>query len=91
MYKIEEIDDGKFKLFQKFWFFWVSLMQDGGYAGDIYMVYNSLEEAQAALSKYVSDKLEAKKKQEQFKKRAKVYLYNGDQGVIRNLQKPSTE
>lgn len=82
MYKIEEIEDGKFKLFKKVWFFWVGLAENT-YAGDTYMIFDSLHEAQTGLAKYVMAKQLKATNDALFKQRSKVYTYDSDDTVIR--------
>jgi hypothetical protein len=85
MYKIVEIEPGKFKLYRKGWFFWRALTEDHGYAGEGYIVRNSLEDAENALKLYTRLQRKAKRDKEAFKARPTEYFYGEDGYPVRQF------
>jgi hypothetical protein len=88
MYKIIETKPGRFKLYRKGWIFWRALVQDSGYAGGSYMVYNSLLEAEQALVAYVHGQYVEQHTRESFKQRDRTHFY-GEDGYPKRVLKDS--
>lgn len=87
MYKIVEIEPGKFKIFRKGWFFWRALTESS-YAGDTYIVCNSLSAAESMLMMYVRRQADKKSKQASFVDRPHTHLY-GDDGYPKRVFRDS--
>jgi hypothetical protein len=88
MYKIIEIKPGCFKLYRKGWIFWHALMRDSGYAGECYMVYKTLIEAEQALVDHVNNQALEQYELESFKHRKQTYFY-GEDGYPQRVLKDS--